>query len=221
MSVPRKQAESKKKPEKKKKSRQRRVNLVLVVVLFAIIFIVGLLISPYLWQKIREIPYLGQKGGEIKEWFAKPPFLEEDRVVKLYFSESKENYLLPQERRITSSAGISGQARAILAELANGPSSSSLVPTMPPKTEIRAVYVQGNCIYVDFSSDLRKEHPGGSSGELLTVYSIVNSLLENLPSQSSVQILIQGRPADTLAGHIDIRHPLSMNLDLLKVVPAG
>ena len=207
--------------KKKKTSKKKRRSFIFVLVLGGAVFLAGLALSPYLWQKLQEIPYIWRKGHEIKEWLIKPSVLEETKDIKLYFSVPQENYLFPQERRITSPSEITGQARAILAELISGPSSSSLAPTIPPKTEVRAVYIRDKCIYVDFSSTLREAHPGGSSGELLTIYSIVNSLLENLPSQSEVQILIQGRPADTLAGHIGIRKPLRMNLHLVKVSPAG
>lgn len=193
------------------KRKKKRRSFIFIAVMAGVVFLAGFFLSPYLWRR----------GHEIKEWLIKPPLLEETRVVKLYFSAPKENYLFPQERKITSSSQIGSQAKAILGELINGPTSSSLVPTIPPKTEVRAVYIKDNCIYADFSLALQEKHPGGSSGELLTVYSIVNSLLENLPSQSEVQILVQGRPVNTLAGHIDIRKPLSMNLDLVKVGPAG
>ena len=199
-------------PQKRKKpSKKKRRNFIFILVTAGALFLAGLLVSPYLWQK----------GHEIREWLVKPPPPEETRVVRLYFSVPKENYLFPQEREIASSSQISSQAKAILGELISGPTTSSLVPTIPPKTQVRAVYVKDKCVYADFSLALREEHPGGSSGELLTVYSIVNSLLDNLPSQSEVQILIQGRPADTLAGHIDVREPLRLNLDLVKGPPAG
>jgi len=202
-------AKEKKVSQKRKKKRR---SFIFIAVMVGSVFLAGLFLSPYLWRK----------GQEIKEWLIKPPLLEETRVVKLYFSVSKEDYLFPQERKIISSSEVTSQAKAILGELINGPTSSSLlVTTIPPKTQVRAVYVKDKCIYVDFSSALQEKHPGGSSGELLTVYSIVNSLIDNLPSQSEVQILIEGKPANTLAGHIDIRKPLSMNLDLVKVSPAG
>ena len=198
--------------KRKKGLKKKRRSFIFIAVLAGAVFLAGLLLSPYLWRK----------GQEIKEWLIKPPLVEETRVVKLYFSVSKEDYLFPEERKITSSSEVTSQAKAILGELINGPISSSLlVPTIPPKTQVRAVYVKDKCIYVDFSSALQEKHPGGSSGELLTVYSIVNTLIDNLPSHSEVQILIQGRPVNTLAGHIDIRKPLSMKLDLVKVSPAG
>ena len=49
--------------------------------------------------------------------------------------------------------------------------------------------------------------------ELLTVYTIVNALTVNLPAVTHVQILIDGKEVDTLAGHVDLRHPLSKNME--------
>jgi hypothetical protein len=45
--------------------------------------------------------------------------------------------------------------------------------------------------------------------EILTVYAIVSSVTANLPAVTSVQILIDGHEADTLAGHVDLRRPLA------------
>jgi hypothetical protein len=41
---------------------------------------------------------------------------------------------------------------------------------------------------------------------------IVDALTVNLPAISRVQILIDGKQADTLAGHVDLRHPFQKNL---------
>ena len=51
--------------------------------------------------------------------------------------------------------------------------------------------------------------------ELMTVYTIVNALLTNLPTLQEVQILIGGQEVDTLAGHVDLRRPLRKNEGLL------
>ena len=59
-------------------------------------------------------------------------------------------------------------------------------------------------------------HPGGSLDELLTVYAIVDALTVNLPSITGVQILIDGKEVDTLAGHVDLRRPLPANRALIR-----
>ena len=59
----------------------------------------------------------------------------------------------------------------------------------------------------------RTNHPGGALDELFTIYAIVNALTVNLPAITRVQILVDGKEVDTLAGHVDLRHPLQKNLN--------
>jgi len=47
------------------------------------------------------------------------------------------------------------------------------------------------------------------------VYAVVNSVAGNFPAVRRVQILLDGLPADTLAGHIDLSRPLTPDLTLL------
>ena len=61
------------------------------------------------------------------------------------------------------------------------------------------------------------ERRGGSLIELrgdeaLAVFTLVNALTVNLPDITAVQILIDGKEVDTLAGHVDLRRPLVQNL---------
>ncbi len=56
---------------------------------------------------------------------------------------------------------------------------------------------------------------GGSDTELLTVYSVVNSITTNFPSITRVQILVDNHPAETLAGHVDLSRPLPPDMTLL------
>ena len=59
-------------------------------------------------------------------------------------------------------------------------------------------------------------HPGGSLNELLTVYALVNAVTANLPAVKRVQILVDGKEVDTLAGHVDLRRPLAGNEGLVR-----
>jgi hypothetical protein len=69
---------------------------------------------------------------------------------------------------------------------------------------------------VDLSPEVSSGHPGGSLNELLTVYAIVNAVSANLPATRRVQILIGGKEADTLAGHVDLRRPLTRDDSLVR-----
>ena len=57
----------------------------------------------------------------------------------------------------------------------------------------------------------------GSKEELLAVYALVNSIVLNFPAVRKVQILLDGRPATTLAGHVDLSRPLTLDTTLLAV----
>ena len=67
----------------------------------------------------------------------------------------------------------------------------------------------------DFSSELVSGFPGGSASELLAVYAVVNSIGLNVPEIRRVGVLVDGRPLDTLAGHLDLRRPLAPDRSLL------
>jgi spore germination protein GerM len=106
------------------------------------------------------------------------------------------------------------QAREILnAQVA--PVAAPLVSAVPAGTVLRALFLTENGqAYVDLSRDVATAHPGGSLNEMLTIYTIVHALTFNLPAVTAVQLLVDGKEVDTLAGHVDLRRPLSKNLQL-------
>lgn len=184
----------------------RKKNLIFAALLVTS-FIAGIIFAPFL----QEATY------QLKEWAGKPTlFPPTSKTVTVYFSTSDKELLTPVEKKIVVEGEINNQIKAVLQELIKGPQNTALSPTLPSDTKIRAVYTKDEIIYIDFSSLLVKKHPGGTSAELVSIYSIVNTLLENFPSYSGVQILVEGRPQETLAGHIDIREPFTKNEEIIK-----
>lgn len=120
--------------------------------------------------------------------------------------------LVALEREVTYGEGTVEQARWILEEQLK-PAPSGYASAVPRGTRLRAVFVSGRGeAFVDLSREVGTGHVGGSLTEAFTIYSIVNALTTNLPAVASVQLLVEGREVDTLAGHIDLRHPLRKNL---------
>ncbi len=137
-------------------------------------------------------------------------------AVHLYFAD-RDNYYLMSEQRVVSHSGDSvDYARSIVEALIKG-SQTSLVPTIAADTELRAIYIipDGVC-YVDLSQAVWKNHPGGCNSELLTIYSMVNSLILNVTEIKRVKLLIDGKEVQTLAGHIDLVFPLEANMLLIR-----
>jgi spore germination protein GerM len=137
-------------------------------------------------------------------------------TATLYFVSEDGMSLVGVQREVPFGESVLDQAKQIVTtQLAVAP--PPLVSAIPPETMLRALYLteQGDA-FVDLSPDVRTRHTGGALDELFTVYTIVNALTTNLPAVKRVQILIEGKEVDTLAGHVDLRHPLQKNLKWVR-----
>ncbi len=138
--------------------------------------------------------------------------------VKLFFQAADRPGLVMEERTVSFSSDLGTQLKAVVAELVQG-SKSGLVATLPPETKVLEVFVSARGVaYVDLSKEA-SQGTAGSHDELLSVYSIVNSLTVNFPAVRRVQILLEDRPVDTLAGHVDLSRPLTADMTLLTTAP--
>ena len=140
----------------------------------------------------------------------------QNTVVHLYFARRSSYILTAEQRTVLHQDNPPGLAHAIVSALIKGP-QKGLINTIPAGTRLNALFIapDGTC-YVDLSEEVSRNHPGGSKAELLTIYSMVNSLVLNVPEVENVQILIDGNEAPTLAGHIDIQLPFKANMLLIR-----
>jgi spore germination protein GerM len=135
-------------------------------------------------------------------------------TATLFYVSEDGASLIQVQREVPFSSNVAAQARAIVeAQLAPAPPHVSAIPA---DTKLREVFVtERGDAFVDLSAEVVSKHTGGSLDEIFTVYTIVNALTVNLPAVVRVQILIDGKEVDTLAGHVDLRHPLVKNLGWL------
>lgn len=138
----------------------------------------------------------------------------------LYFASEDGLRLVPVENEVALAEGVVAQARSIVEAQLAAAAPTPLVSTIPKGATLRGIFVsQRNEAFVDLDPSIRTAHPGGTLQELMTVYTIVNALLTNLPNLQDVQILIGGQEVDTLAGHVDLRRPLRKNEGLINEKP--
>jgi sporulation and spore germination protein len=144
---------------------------------------------------------------------AAPAAGAERRITATLYYVSEDGLSLPGvQREVAFGDSIGEQARRIVeAQLADAP--PPYASPVPAGTSLRALFIgERGEAFVDLGGEIRTKHPGGSLGEIFTTYAIVNALTVNLPAITRVQILIDGKEVDTLAGHVDLRHPLQKNL---------
>ena len=133
-------------------------------------------------------------------------------TATLYYVAADGRGLVRREIDVPYGADPLSRAR-IIAERQLESAPWPLLSPFPQGTRLRAVYrTDDGALFVDLSGEVTAEHSGGSLNELLTVYALVNALATNVAGVDAVQILVDGREVDTLAGHIDLRQPLTPNL---------
>ncbi len=84
--------------------------------------------------------------------------------------------------------------------------------TIPRGTELNEVYIDSQqTAYLDFSSHLTDGHIGGTTAEFLTVAAILKTVFDAFPDEiKQVQILIDGKDIETIAGHLNLSQPLRL-----------
>ena len=161
-------------------------------------------------------PDSGQNDEHKPDISAKPA--ETSTKVTLYFGDKEGMYLLPVEREITK--GNETLESAIIAELIKGLQDANLSRTIPEGTKLLSVSVVDGVAYVNFSKEFQTKHWGGSTGETMTIYSVVNSL-GSLAGIQKVQFLLEGDKKDSIFGHNDTSTPFSPDWNLSTKQDSG
>ena len=144
--------------------------------------------------------------------------LSPDSAV-LYFGgpTNFDDSLMPEVREVPGLAamGPADALTAVMHSLVAGPGKDSILqPTIPRGTVLRWVRLSGDVASVNLSAEFVSNHWGGSRAEEMTVYSIVNTLTE-FAYVKRVILLVEGKPIQSIAGHIDIGEPLVRNLSIV------
>jgi hypothetical protein len=183
------------------------------------------LTSPYWARFLREpLATVGEEPSAVSvpaDGSARSPEAEAERKinVKLFFETEDQSGLLSEDRSVPFTSDLSRQVRVVVEELIRG-SETGLVRPVDAGTRVHEVFVSaGGVAYLDLSGEAAASLKGGSRGELLSVYALVNSVTVNFPSIKRVQVLLDDRPVPTLAGHVDLSRPLAPDMTFLAPAP--
>jgi len=199
----------------------RRVNALIVIGLIGLQAAVSL--SAPKWARLLggPLPAAAESEGEDEGLATPTPASRsaedaERRInVQLFFTASDRAGLVTEQRAVAYHPDLSRQLKTVLAELVRG-SNTGLAGPLDAETRVLEVFVSSDgCAYVDLSREAARPRGGGSQLELMSVYAVVDTLTVNFPAVRRVQILIDDRPVDSLAGHADLTRPLLPDLTLL------
>jgi hypothetical protein len=140
--------------------------------------------------------------------------------ARLYHLSDDGLRLQPVESEVPFGQGTLEQGRQLTAALLQPP-SEPFVSVVPPGTSLKGFYLSPEGVaFVDLSAEAGRAHVGALD-EIFIVYSIVNTLTDNLPAITAVQLLVDGRQVDTLAGHVDVRRPVMKDLRWTELPQGG
>ena len=133
-------------------------------------------------------------------------------TATLFVGAADGRHLTAVQREVPFGEGTVEQGRQLVIAQLDAAADAPLIRAVPAGATLRAFYItERGEAFVDLGPEIVAAHSGGTTAEQLTVYAIVNAVVTNLPSVASVQLLVDGREVDSLAGHVDLRRPLTRN----------
>lgn len=134
--------------------------------------------------------------------------------LRLYFP-GDGGLLYPETRTVEVVPDVEKRVQRVVEEVLAGPTTPGLEAPLPAGTRIRGVDLLGDHVaFVDLGSE-QELPPSGSRREMLIAYSVVDSVVTNVESIERVGLVWNGIQRTTLAGHLDLTHPLPPNMDLV------
>jgi len=130
------------------------------------------------------------------------------RPVEIFFLNDDGITYQGEIREIPLSGDLTIELKKVMQELINGPASDSLHSALPPTVNIRAVFVDNSeRLFIDFSSKLIEDTCKGTACGIATIKTIAKTVAANFPDIYQIQILVAGKPIESLGGYLDISQP--------------
>ncbi len=166
--------------------------ILLFVILLIIIFIVGFFSIKYVKNK---------KTQEIQEEYIPEEEISEEQfretIVSLYFPDKETNMLKPEARLVNVKQLIQSPYNMLIELLIEGPKNDKLKKIIPENTKLLNSSLEGECLILDFSSDLLNYNKQDSKEKENLINSIVNTVTE-LTEVNKVKFLINGQTDENL-----------------------
>lgn len=132
--------------------------------------------------------------------------------LKLYFSSADGMKLQVNNKNKVHYSINTSVEKLVVEQLLKGKTSDGAQPTVPKTTKLLGVSVKDGICYVNFDSKFLLD--GYDQNPEVTIYSIVNSIIEN-GNVSKVQILIEGSSDVLYKGSVDLSMPLEWNVSII------
>lgn len=186
-----------------------RLLLGVVIVLAAIVATGGIM----LWMRVPSTDTARKPSPEDQQ-LAHQQFLRDEPLpITLYYPH--EGMLAAGQAVMKRQPDTQSLARASLAALF-ADQRAAPAPVLRD-IRMRELYLDGSgTAYIDLIPGAQKDVRASAWDEELAIYALVNTLLQNFEEIKQVVLLLDGREAQTLAGHMDLSRSFTKRMDLVK-----
>jgi hypothetical protein len=134
-----------------------------------------------------------------------PPASGPAETVTLYVADDAAGILRAESAKIPLPGGREQRAESLLRALLRIYQQPGAAHPLAAESDIRSIYlIDPGVAVVDLNAALADHHRSGILCEQLTVNSLIQTLAANVPGIQRVNILVEGKSRDTLAGHADL-----------------
>jgi hypothetical protein len=153
-----------------------------------------------------------------EEFPVAPPANGPTETVTLYVADDTAGTLRARSAKIPLPGGRQQRAEELLRALLRIYQQPGAPHPLAPAADIRSIFlVDPGAAVIDLNAAFADLHRSGVLSEQLTVNSLVETLAVNVPGIQRVNILVEGKTRETLAGHAD----LTETFDVTAVEQAG
>lgn len=134
------------------------------------------------------------------------------RKIRLTFPSKEKPGFIQENFQIYATESLGAQIKQVLLLLFKGPRIAGAASAFPGGNwRYRDVFIaDSGLVVIDLDEQALSLHPGGTTSEYFSLYTLVKSLRDNFAETKKVQLLVGGEVKESLAGHLDISEPLTL-----------
>jgi len=186
-----------------------RLLLGVVIVLATLVASGGIM----LWMRMPSNDTAQQPAQEDQQPAHQQSLLDEPLLITLYYPH--EGMLVEGSATVQRQPDTQSLARASLVALF-ADQRAAPEPVLRD-IRLRELYLDNSgTAYIDLMPGAQKDVRASAWDEMLAIYAMVNTLLQNFEEIKQVVVLLDGREAQTLAGHMDLTRIFTKRMDLVK-----
>lgn len=192
--------------------RSIRDNRMLLILLLGI-FLIAAVGGAYLWIRTHG-PDAAQKSiEEGPQSLVQPAFRNEPLTITVYYPVN--GMLLAGAASVKRQPDTQAQARETLAAAFSDQRTAQTAVFRDIK--LKAFYLDGQgTAYIDLVPSQQRDVSASAWEEFLALSAMVNTVMQNFDEIKQVRFLVDGREAQTLAGHMDLSRTYTKRMDLVR-----